>query len=283
MRCDGRRWRLAAAKRPVSFKGRWRVYRTRVLPVLLAPPGPYRMARVFGFLRRPTVRIELPRLRPRVDPASYPRVNLEDLTPEVIPYLGQAAYVQLAVFEEVSDAIEGAPDVPSKQRLTSPAGKALDKYERLVAELRRLVDDPNAVIGPFTPGIDRYRALVKGSDWHEQLLSVYLTAGILDDFFTLLASGLPGDVSGRCIAILRADTGRDTIADVLSEAISADRMLGSRLALWGRRVVGDTLLVARSAIHLSGNPASDEQRIEPVFTEIVAGHTRRMDRLGLTA
>jgi hypothetical protein len=241
------------------------------------------MAPVFGFLRRPTVRLELPRLRPRVDPASYPKVNLADLTPEVIPYLGQVAYVQLAVFEEISDAIEGAPDVPSKQRLTVPAGVALDKYERLVAELRRRVDDPNEVISPFTAGIDRYRALVKGSDWHEQLLSVYLTAGILDDFFTLLASGLPGDVSSRCIAILTADSGRASLAEVLGQAIGPDPVLGSRLALWGRRVVGDTLLVARSAIHLTGNPESDEQRIEPVFTEIIASHTRRMDGLGLTA
>ncbi len=28
---------------------------------------------------------------------------------------------------------------------------------------------------------------------------------------------------------------------------------------------------------------SDEQRIEPVFTELIALHTRRMDALGLTA
>ena len=28
---------------------------------------------------------------------------------------------------------------------------------------------------------------------------------------------------------------------------------------------------------------SDEERIEPVFTELIAAHTRRMDLLGLTA
>jgi LPS sulfotransferase NodH len=53
--------------------------------------------------------------------------------------------------------------------------------------------------------------------------------------------------------------------------------------MWGRRLVGDTLLVARSALHHSNNLDSDEQRIEPIFTELIAAHTRRMDALGLTA
>jgi len=238
---------------------------------------------VFGFLRRPKVRIDIPRLRPREDAVSYPKVNLAELTPEVLPYLGQVAYVQLAIFEEVSDAIASAPAVAAKQALAPAASQALDKHERLVAEIRRRVDAPAEVIAPFTAGIDRYRSLVKGADWYEQLASVYLTAGILDDFFTLLAAGLPGDIGPRCVAILDAETGRTAIVDILAAAIAVDPVLGSRLALWGRRVVGDTLLVARSAIHLSGNPESDEQRIEPVFTEMIAAHTRRMDRLGLTA
>jgi hypothetical protein len=42
--------------------------------------------------------------------------------------------------------------------------------------------------------------------------------------------------------------------------------------------VGDTLLVARSAMAVT-----QDSRIEPVFTELIAAHTRRMDGLGLTA
>ena len=47
--------------------------------------------------------------------------------------------------------------------------------------------------------------------------------------------------------------------DVLRDEIGADPQLASRLAMWGRRLVGDTLLVARSALHLSGN-ARDGRR-----------------------
>ncbi|MCY7325189.1 MAG: hypothetical protein LH605_03560, partial [Microbacteriaceae bacterium] len=59
--------------------------------------------------------------------------------------------------------------------------------------------------------------------------------------------------------------------------------LASRLAMWGRRLVGDTLLIARSALAVPENTAPDEVRLEPVFTELIAAHTRRMDALGLTA
>jgi hypothetical protein len=51
--------------------------------------------------------------------------------------------------------------------------------------------------------------------------------------------------------------------------------------MWGRRLVGDTMLVARLAIEQ--HPDASEERVDPVFTELIAAHTRRMDKLGLTA
>ena len=53
--------------------------------------------------------------------------------------------------------------------------------------------------------------------------------------------------------------------------------------MWGRRLVGDTLLIARSSLANVGHSRRDEARLEPVFTELIAAHTRRMDALGLTA
>jgi hypothetical protein len=41
--------------------------------------------------------------------------------------------------------------------------------------------------------------------------------------------------------------------------------------------------VARSAIPVTARASSKQERIEPVFTELIAAHTRRMDGLGLTA
>jgi hypothetical protein len=135
----------------------------------------------------------------------------------------------------------------------------------------------------FAPYLDRFRHATRGADWAELLLWCFLTAGFLDDFFIRLSAGLPSDIGPRAAQILGEDEGRHVIVTELQAAIATEPGLASRLALWGRRLVGDTLLVARSAIHATGDLASDELRIEPVFTELIAAHTRRMDSLGLTA
>ena len=57
------------------------------------------------------------------------------------------------------------------------------------------------------------------------------------------------------------------LEDELRTLIEQNPRVASRLAMWGRRLIGDTMLVARSA----------------AFAELIGAHTRRMDALGLTA
>jgi hypothetical protein len=210
-------------------------------------------------------------------------VDLHEVMPDLLPFLGQAAYLQLGRFETLSRVAADAGDLRAKEPVSVAAGLALSKHQGLIAEIRRRGDDPAAVMKPFADAIEGFGATTLGSDWRETLLSAIVTGGLLDDFFIRLAAGLPGDVGPRTAHLLGSDSGQDGILEVLREEIGADPQLGSRLAMWGRRLVGDTLLVARSALHQSGNHVSDEERIEPIFTELIAAHTRRMDALGLTA
>ena len=85
-------------------------------------------------------------------------------------------------------------------------------------------------------------------------------------------------------AILAEDeASAGVLHDELFAAIEAEPGLADRLALWGRSIVGDTLLIARSALRASDSADRLGERVEPVFTELIAEHTRRMDALGLTA
>ena len=106
------------------------------------------------------------------------------------------------------------------------------------------------------------------------------------EFFSRLAAGLPAEQGRRIAQVLDAPSGEETMAELIQAGIDDNPRLASRLAMWGRRLVGDTMLVARSALTRSGELTrhdSDEARIEPVFTELIAAHTRRMDVLGLSA
>lgn len=237
-----------------------------------------------NWFQRRRARIEAPRLRPRssVEVPST-KVDLATLTPDLTTFLGKSAYLQLAIFENLSRVVRAAPSTESKSALSQVAGLALAKHQGLVAEIERHRADAAATMQPFVAEIDEFQRLTEGNDWFESLTSCYLTAGFLDDFLVRLASGLPGAAGTRVSAILEADSGEAIVVAELLAAIEKNPRLAARLAMWGRRLVGDTMLLARWTLRPTDNHDSDEARIEPVFTELIAAHTRRMDALGLTA
>ena len=93
-------------------------------------------------------RAEAPRFRPRVRPTDVAKVDFAELVPEPVPFLGQAAYIQLEFFESLAKAVATAPTLPSKEGLSAAAGVALRKHHALIAELRRLGVEPDDVMAP---------------------------------------------------------------------------------------------------------------------------------------
>ena len=238
---------------------------------------------VANWFSRTPRRIEVPRLRSRSDDQVTTKVDLHEFAPEPMAFLGRAAYVQLTQFENLSRAISNAPSTAAKTAIGRAAELSLAKHRMLVDEITKAGGIPAAVMEPSTADVDRFERATHGADWFETLVTCYLTAGFLDDFFARLAVGLPADERRRVEAVFAGPSGEAVLVELLKAAIEENPRLSSRLAMWGRRLVGDTMLVARSSLLHSENHKSDEARIEPVFTELIAAHTRRMDALGLTA
>ena len=94
---------------------------------------------------------------------------------------------------------------------------------------------------------------------------------------------LPRALATRVQVLIEPDREAAIIVEQLQAAIDVDPAVASRLALFGRRLLGDAILLARSAIAGSGDRDHDEARMEPVFTDLIAAHSRRMDALGFTA
>nr|WP_236779188.1 ferritin-like fold-containing protein [Agromyces seonyuensis] len=223
-------------------------------------------------------------MRPRVAATvDLDRVDFTEFTPEPARFLGQAACIQLEFFEALGHAVAGAPGLAEKEALSRVAGVALRRHGALIDEVRKAGGDPVEVMAPFAADIAHYRESITGADQWELLLGIHVTTGILDDYFRRLAGGLPGEQAVRVAAILAPDAlGAGVIAAQLQVGIEAEPGLADRLALWGRSLVGDALLLARRALRGSERDGA-ERAVEPVFTELIAEHTRRMDALGLTA
>jgi len=236
---------------------------------------------VVTWFRRARPRAGVPTITPRSEAIEVARVELAELTPTPERYLGQTAYLTLVLFENLGRAVTAAPTTDAKSRLTRAAAEMLAAHEGLVAELSARHDDPVVEMDPFRLPLDDFQRRTQGADWFEILVTCYVTAGFLTDFFIGLSAGLPNSLQRRVEALLTISDGEAVLVSELRSAIDASPRLASRLAMWGRRLVGDTMLVARSALQQGGQ--LPEEKIEPVFTELIAAHTRRMDALGLTA
>lgn len=221
-------------------------------------------------------------MTPRADGVEIARIDLADLTPEPVGYLGRLAYLALVLFENLGRAVAEAPTPAAKSGLGAAAEEMLRIHQGALEELRRAGADPVAAMEPHHDAFDDFQRRTRGEDWPEILVTCYLTTGFLLDFSTALAAGLPAPLGERMQTLLSADRGEAVLVALLREAIDPSPRLASRLAVWGRRLIGDTILVARNALERDG-VLPTEERTEPAFAELVAAHTRRMDVLGLTA
>jgi hypothetical protein len=153
---------------------------------------------------------------------------------------------------------------------------------------------------PFTERIDTFHSRTSGTDWYESIIKIYLVSGLLDDFYTRLSVGLNAELREGVEKALSDKTLEKFAQRVLVEGMKANPQLDSRLALWGRRLMGDVLLEVRAAfdnrklagIDKSATLTLEQERvvnlesytkIEPLVTEMIAAHTLRMDSIGLTA
>lgn len=222
------------------------------------------------------------KLRSRGDMGDALRVEFAQLAPDVRTFLGQAAYLQLGYFETLTRLIRATDDLSEKAALTRAAAAALTKHQGIVAVIRSAGWDATLLMLPFREDLDGFRRKTIGARARETMLSVHITAGMLDDFYLALASSY-GETGRKIAGILGVDDDHNEIVEILRATIEADEEWRSLLSMWARRLVGDTLLVARGALRRTGKGMLNEEHVEPVFTALMSGHARRMDHLGLAA
>ncbi len=198
-------------------------------------------------------------------------------------FLGRAAYLQLSFFELLAQCIGTAPSMASKQSVAKVAEILLNRHLALVAEIESSGENASERMELYSGQIDEFQRRIRGVDWFETMLGFFVASGILDEALASIALGLPAEISNKVSRAFEKENPLDVVLVELEAAIDSNQKLASRLALFGRSLVGDVFLVARSALNLPEGSESDEERLEPAFTELIASHTRRMDELGLTA
>lgn len=214
-------------------------------------------------------------------------------SPAVINLLGLLGYGELTSFEEMARGARHAPSVLDKAEMSKFATAEFAHYEQIQKRLISLGANPVEAMTPFVAAVDGYHAQLEPSNWLEGLVKLYIGEGITADFYRAVSSYLDPE-TGQLVEEVLTDNG---LADFAIERIRAacenDSVTAGRLALWGRRMMGEMIAqagqvaIAQTEIAQlfiskdSDSSISDD--INGLVNKLTVGHARRMDVLGFAS
>ena len=212
----------------------------------------------------------------------------------VVDLLGAIAYGEMSAFERLAEDAKMAPGLEDKAELAKMASTEFSHFEGLRDRLVALGADPFEAMAAFVQPFDSFHARTAPADWLEGLVKAYVGEGLTADFYREIATFLDADTRSLIIDSL-ADAGQSAfVVQRVRRAIEEDHRVGGRLALWGRRLMGEALTQAQqvaaerdalSALLAGGvdRPAMDLAAISRLFTRLTENHSKRMEALGLSA
>ena len=212
----------------------------------------------------------------------------------VVDLLGTLAYGELSAFVRLASDADLAPTLAAKSALAGLAAVEFSHFEILRDRLAELGCDVETAMAPFVAALDGFHARTSPSTWLEGLVKYHVGDGIASDFYREISAHL--DPSTQQLVLSALDT-RKQAAFVVAEvraAIADDPRVANRLALWGRRLVGEALsqgqrvAADREAFSVllvgsGGTPGMGLVGIVEMFGRITERHTQRMAELGLSS
>ena len=217
----------------------------------------------------------------------------------VADLLGAMACAELLAFERLAHDATMAPTIDDKAELAGMAVAEFNHHRVLRARLAELGIDPTAAMEPFVASLTELHRRTTPSDWLEGLVKAHVGDGLAADFYREISSHLDASTRELVLSVL-ADTGHSGfVVPRVRAAIAADARVAGRLALWGRRLVGEIMTQAQRvagerealAALIIGGPGPDGAdragidlaEIGRMLGRLTEGHGARMAALGLDA
>ncbi|HEX7537328.1 MAG TPA: ferritin-like fold-containing protein [Dermatophilaceae bacterium] len=212
----------------------------------------------------------------------------------VIDLLGALAYGELTAFSRLAADAEMAPSQPEKAALARVAVAEFHHYEALTDRLREMGADADEAMEPFIAPIDGFHDRTRPTGWLEGLVKAYVGDGIATDFYREISAYVDPWTQTLVRSVLQ-DVGQAEFAvKAVRDAIEADPRIAGRLALWGRRLVGEALSQSQrvaaerdalASLLVGGinRPGADLAEMGRMFARLTDEHIRRMGQLGLSA
>ena len=185
---------------------------------------------------------------------------------------------ELSAFQSTAVDAQFAPHAADVINLSRMAGYSLESFEVLNSHIEAQGGDITEFADTIGPAIKAFHERTKPKDWYESLMKSYVHNGLLRDYAKALVSSQ--NLNDAQVRAALDDTRQDEfLRQRLAESIGPDETLGWRLALWGRKLVFETLE------HVKQLPwvqvGADAHKA--AWSEALTQHSRRMSALGLVA
>jgi hypothetical protein len=228
-----------------------------------------------------------------VTDAEHPRPSLDDpaYRQGVVDLLGLLAAGEYLAFERLVSEASFAPTLGQRLRIATIAIGELGHHRLLRERLEVLGEDPEEVMARFLPPLERWHAMTAPSDWLESLVKAYVGDSIATDFYREIGAVLDEETAALVLEVCSELGQTSVMVEEVRAAIQADPRRAGRLALWGRRLVGEALSQAQSVaaehdaladLIMSESVASQIDLVE-LLERLTSAHVARMSALGLDA
>jgi rubrerythrin len=209
----------------------------------------------------------------------------------VIELLGLLGAGEYLAFERLVTEAALAPSLSQRVRIADIAQGELGHFHLLRERLIEMGEDPDEAMSAFLGPLESYHRMTAPSDWLEGLVKAYVGDSISEDFYREVGAVLDEETA-VLVREVCSELGKTAVViEEVRAAIARDPRLAGRLALWGRRLLGEMLSQAQSvaATHdglaalILSEQVSSQIDLFGLVERLTAAHVERMTALGLAA